>query len=324
LSATVVTGCFTTLVEVDDLGSGEAGADAQAEAGGDAPADSAPDQGADAEPSDAADAGADVGSDASEDAAVDGADDAVDADGNTDAAPDQDAPDVTDAPVDTVADSDASGGWCDTNGVGAVFCDDFEGALVWDGENVSPASSLTVTTAGALSPPRSLELHVNAFSQGGDGEAYRTQHAGPTSGALTFSYAMYLDTVASSQGAVIPSQLVLVDGGGVELRLSILITTPYAVKLETETRIPGQSTKYDEYSLVGQPPLGGWVTLAYQVSESNPRELSITLDGQPALQGLALDVLQTAQVTPSVHLGACYAEAPSDPWTIRYDNVLLR
>ena len=314
LATAAIGGCFSTLVTLDDLGSGDAVNDAGAETGADAGAnadanaDVIPETGADVDPVD--------GSDSSD--AADGAD-------TPEAAQDAfDAPEAADAAVEVEAETDADGRWCDQNGMGALFCDDFDGALVWDEEIVSPAAQLQVTTSDAQSPPRSLEFHSNAFTQGGQGEAYRVKNVAATSAALAFSYAFFLDTVPSSQGATIPTQLILRDGNGVTLRLSILVTAPYAMKLETERQASGQTTQYKDYSFAVQAAQHQWVTVSYQVTASVPRKLDVMIDGQLALEGLALDDLQGLEVTPSIWVGACYVEAPTDPWTLRFDNVLLR
>ncbi len=309
-----LSGCFSGLVDTEGL----AGADANTQ-------DTAT---ADAPVQDAGDAG-DVhdSSDALADSTETDAD-APDSDAQETALPDvQDAPsDATpDTPTDTPSDTPTDSPpvpWCEAHGAGALFCDDFDGATVWDDYVISPKATLSISTAQFLSPPRSLAFASEALSAEGTGEGYRAKAFGSTTAPVEWSFAALAKQVPP-QGAAILGQMLLQDGSDNRVRLSLLVEIPYVVKLEVETRLAGQSASYSHYPLAAEPPSGAWSNVTYTVS-SSPRKLSIRVDGAPAIDGLALSMLSGASVQGEIRVGACYVAAPSQPWQFFYDNVLLR
>jgi hypothetical protein len=256
-------------------------------------------------------------------------------DTSSDAQPDSPTPDSSDAPLDSSSPeagdafddspdtSDASGGWCETQGAGALFCDDFENAIAWDAYNVSPKSYLEITSALSLSPEHALEFHSDALTQAGTGEGFRTKSMAASSQAITFSYGLWVEQVPANQGASIPSQWVLRDGSELVLRLSILIAIPYEVSLEIEVRPPGQQASYLHYPFATSVDPGQWVEVKYVLSAS-PRKLSIYFDNAIAINDVPLTMLDGSPVASEIRVGGCYVEAPSDPWTFVYDNVLFR
>jgi hypothetical protein len=304
-------GCFSGLVDVDGLA--------------DTPrSDASP-------PSDAA-SSSDGGQDASEsDAAeVDAADtDAADSDASPiDGSwpdvpqPDSQPEEAGDALEDPPETPDA-GGWCETQGAGALFCDDFEEAVVWDEYIVSSKAQLELTTAFSSSPEHALEFHADALTQQGTGEGYRAKSMGAFGQEFTLSYELRVEQVPSAGGAAIASQLILRDSAGLELRLSILVDIPYDVSLEVESRPSGQQPSYSNYPLATALPTGHWAKVAYSVSPA-PRKLSVRVDGSPAVTDLPLTMLDGSELEAEIRIGGCYVEAPSDPWTLLYDNVSFR
>jgi len=276
----------------------------------------------------AEDAGAgDTGTPDVPDAAVQDASDASDAHDGQDAAPDSspdaDAsdPDAHDALPDTPADTTPVT-WCEGHGAGALFCDDFDGAVVWDDYLVSPKATLALSTTQSSSSPRSLAFATEVLTAEGTGEAYRMKTLGTTTAPVVWSYDALVKQVPP-QGASILAQMVLQDGSDNFVRLSLLIEIPYVVTLEVETRLSGQPATYTHYPLAVEPPSGVWSNVTYTVS-SSPRELSIRIDDAPAIDGLSLSMLSGASVQGEVRVGGCYVAAPSEPWQFFYDNVLLR
>lgn len=283
----LVPGCFSSLVDLE-------GIEGEADTG---PA--------------AADASAD---------AVEASADASTSDGSADDTAVSDAPDDA-PPVDATGEDGPVLGWCESQGPSAVFCDDFDQAILWDDEIVSPKASLGVSTSQASSAPRSLAFSVEPVTQSGQGEAYRRKQLPALAGSFSFSLQVWLEEVPVDQGEMIPVQLVLEDGSDLTLRLSILAETPYGTQLEVETIDQGQKS-YDHYGLVSDVALGKWVRLAYRVSAA-PRKLSLYADGEPMLQDLALASLGDGEIAPEIRVGGCYVSAPSEAWKVYYDNVLV-
>jgi hypothetical protein len=311
-----LSGCFSGLVDTDGLAGADAGkADAATADAPDAVVQDGPD---------ASDAH-DVQEMPSDSSAPDGdASDASDPDAQDASTQDaQDAPPDTlpDTPSDTPADTTPVA-WCDAHGAGALFCDDFDGAIVWDDYVISPKATLALSTAQFSSPPRSLAFATEALTAAGTGEAYREKTLGTTTAPITWSYDALVKQVPP-QGASILAQMVLRDGFDNRVRLSLLIEVPYVVTLEVETRLSGQPATYTHYPLAVEPPLGAWSNVSYTVSPS-PRKLSIRIDDVPAIDGLPLSMLSGASVQGEVRVGGCYVAAPSEPWQFFYDNVLLR
>jgi hypothetical protein len=261
------------------------------------------------------------------DAAVQDASDASDAHDGQDAAPDSspdaDAsdPDAQDSLPDTPADTTPVT-WCEAHGAGALFCDDFDGAVVWDDYLISPKATLALSTTQSSSSPRSLAFATEVLTAEGTGEAYRMKTLETTTAPVVWSYDALVKQVPP-QGASILAQMVLQDGSDNRVRLSLLIKIPYVVTLEVETRLSGQPATYTHYPLAVEPPSGVWSNVTYTVS-SSPRKLSIRIDDAPAIDGLALSMLSGASVQGEVRVGGCYVAAPSEPWQFFYDNVLLR
>ena len=307
-------GCFSGLVDTDGLATAvDAGAGDTATA--DAPDAVAPDA-PDAVLQDATDANdAHDVQDAPPDSSV------PDADASDPDAQDVSTPDAQDAPSDTPADTTPVA-WCEAHGAGALFCDDFDGAIVWDDYVISPKATLALSTAQFSSPPRSLAFATEVLTAAGTGEAYRVKTFGTTTAPVVWSYDALVKQVPP-QGASILGQMVLRDGSDNRVRLSLLIEIPYVVTLEVETRLSGQPASYTHYPLAVEPPSGVWSNVRYTVS-SSPRKLSIRIDDVPAIDGLPLSMLSGASVQGEVRVGGCYVEAPSEPWQFFYDNVLLR
>jgi hypothetical protein len=248
-----------------------------------------------------------------------------DADASDPDAQDVSTPDAHDAPSDTPADTPPDTtpvAWCEANGAGALFCDDFDGATVWDDYVISPKATLALSTAQSSSPPRSLAFATEVLTAEGTGEAYRVKSFGTTAAPVVWSYDALVKQVPP-QGASILAQMVLRDGSDNRVRLSLLIEVPYVVTLEVETRLSGQAATYAHYPLAVEPPSGVWSNVTHTVS-SSPRKLSIRINDAPAIDGLALSMLSGASVDGEVRVGGCYVAAPSEPWQFFYDNVLLR
>jgi hypothetical protein len=303
-----LSGCFSGLVDTDGLA-------AAADAGtGDAATADVPD----AVVQDASDA-----SDAQDvqDAPPDSSPEADASDASDPDAQDVATPDVQDALPDTPADTTPVA-WCGAYGAGALFCDDFDGAIAWDDYLVSPKATLALSTTQSSSPPRSLAFATEVLTAEGTGEAYRIKTFGTTTAPVVWSYDALVKQVPP-QGASILAQMVLRDGSDNRVRLSLLIEIPYVVKLEVETRLSGQAATYTHYPLAVEPPSGVWSNVTYTVS-SSPRKLSIRIDDAPAIDGLALSMFSGASVQGEVRVGGCYVAAPSEPWQFFYDNVLLR
>jgi len=311
-----LSGCFSGLVDTDGLAEPDAGK-------GDAATADAPDAVVQDGP-DASDAH-DVQEAPPDSPAPDGdASDASDPDAqdaSTEDALDAPPDTPTDTPSDTPADTTPVA-WCDAHGAGALFCDDFDGAIVWDDYLISPKATLALSTTQSSSPPRSLAFATEVLTAEGTGEAYRVKTFGTTTGPVVWSYDALVKQVPL-QGASILAQMVLQDGSDNRVRLSLLIEIPYVVTLEVETRLSGQSATYTHYPLAVELPSGVWSNVTYTVS-SSPRKLSIRIDDAPAIDGLALTMLSGASVQGEVRVGGCYVAAPSEPWQFFYDNVLLR
>lgn len=257
--------------------------------------------------------------------------------GDDDAAspPPDDAGAVDSTVADTSAPVDAPVGTSFCNGLSPapLFCDDFDESTSlpkWDSLGSKNGANV-VDALLSKSPAQSVASSSVTVSNGAvDVGLYKMFSQLTGSVRLeTLSFDMYLDTIDSAHSALaVVGALALrnTTNGLHELQFVLTMSNGKVLATFPEYTEPGDggATGFIAHNLNIEIPMKTWTHIAMELDLASPNGGAgnlerIYIDGnQVASIVLSLTVKDPA---PQVVLGLSYVSPPSDPWTVRYDNV---
>lgn len=241
-----------------------------------------------------------------------GNDGAVDTDGGSDAEADVDAGDPNGPPVYV-----DGGTFC--KGQTLAFCDDFDKGSV-DREWIREGTFLKQTSYLSKSAPNNLLVYAPPTTGAGSFVSKITRTMGSPSTNMVVAFDFYPEIVDEGAAFLILAALEYAKGtaGRYSLRL---VYNHGDVRLEESDLVPPPNNK-DAYHPFFSVPRGKWsrVKLDIDLGATTPG-VNITLD--EVAVGAREVVTPTANIdpTPTLILGAVFANNPHAGWAFRYDNV---
>jgi hypothetical protein len=227
------------------------------------------------------------------------------------------------------------GAFCGSLSPAPTFCDDFDskpiGAL-WDG--VEDTNGIVgIDTVAFDSAPSSLAAKTSASPSGQSIRSVTKKSFTEFTGkpiTLRMSFAMRVDQVDPNASAQIVAFGVLfgADGNFNQVVLN-LNSTGSGVVAQVAENAQGPTAADTGYEVHGpfskRPPAGDWTDVRIEIdvhdTTGTGNSLRVYFDQEVQYDGALVVPLKGG--TPRIELGIGWANTPSAPWSVRYDNVVV-
>lgn len=214
------------------------------------------------------------------------------------------------------------------------FCDDFDGkdiGEVWDGTEFNSNGAVTDDDVSAFSKPKSLLSKTSAITATGEGVRAVAKKAFSNfdGKAITVSveFEMNVQSFDQNSGALMTGFAMLLgqDNDYVEIVMNVKSTgTGVVLQVAESGQNPDGGTPYALHGpFTARPKVNGWSKIKFEVdikdvTGTTGNQLRFYVDDARQVNDSLKVPMKAA--TPRMELGVGWAQAPSDAWSVRYDN----
>jgi hypothetical protein len=213
-----------------------------------------------------------------------------------------------------------------------LFADDFDTSQAlprnWDFETTSDGTP-ALDSSNSFSPPTSLRASAGALPAGAPGNAAdvtlrkQVQMPGPGQ-TVEYDFEAFVSQVDQSNGAnAVIGALQIGDPAGdlYEMQIDATPTTSGALSIifAEYTGFADAASSYTAHPVATTFPIGEWTAVRVEFTQSSPPSASLYFGGKLVLQTTVNVPIQGNFM--QLCAGLSYVSAPSDAWTVNYDNA---
>lgn len=208
--------------------------------------------------------------------------------------------------------------------VDASFCEDFDdpvSATRWTLSAVRNAAH-GIDVAASTSPPASLFAMTDALGAGQTAESYRRIDFPDRKRSLTYAFDLRIDQRAQKGFLIAAAGLDDTANSGFTYSASLVLGDATDTLEESSE---GAMKTYNDHVLGSRVPTGAWtrVSVSVRLQDTGSYALVVSLDGKAVLTEALTLWKGFTDGKPYITVGAGYVPGPTQPWSIRMDNVTL-
>lgn len=208
--------------------------------------------------------------------------------------------------------------------VDASFCEDFDDPVRATRWTLSAVRNAThgIDVTASTSPPASLFAMTTALGAGQTAESYRRIDFPDRMTSLTYAFDLRIDQRAQKGFLIAAAGLDDTAKSGLTYSTSFILGDATDTLEESSE---GTMNTYNDHVLGSRVPTGTWTRVSVSLlrQDTGTYALVVSLDGKAVLTEALTLWKGFTDGKPYITVGAGYVPGPTQPWSIRMDNVTL-